>query len=146
MILAPDGVAPIQSVTASSIMGWGGFIFSLIACATLVWDRVVGKGKSVANLDNKIEGLCDQMNEMEGKLTVVDGLTTSVRELVYEWRGVDGNNGYKSIIRENQRRISAIERRNDKIDAVRESDERRSGGQHRRHMDRALDPSEDEDL
>jgi hypothetical protein len=141
VILAPDVVAPIQSITASSVMGWGGFVFSLIACGVLVWDRVVGKGKAVASLDGKIEHLCEQIDHMEGRLTVVDGLTTTVRELVFEWRGVDGNNGYKSIIRENQRRITEIEKRNWQIDAVREAHEadlRRSGGKQRRESDRPL--------
>lgn len=145
MILSPDAVAPIQSITATSVMGWGGFCFSLIACGVLVWDRVVGKGRAVATLDNKIDGLCAQLEDMEGKLTVVDGLAQSVRDLVFEWRGLDGRNGYKSIIRENQKRLAAIERRNDRLDAIREEDERRSGGQRRRLIDRELDRLGDEE-
>lgn len=119
-------------------MGWGGFIFGFIACAILIWDRVIGKGKSLANLDNKIDGLCEKIEDMEGKLVVVDGLSRSVGELVFEWRGVDGSNGYKSIIRRHDQEIIAIQRRNDRIDAVREEDLRRSHGQQRRSMDREL--------
>jgi hypothetical protein len=137
-MMPPDGVVPITSVTATSIMGWGGFVFGFIACAILVWKEVIGKGRSLATIDGKIEHLCKQVDDMEGRLGVVDGLADSVRELTQEWRGVTGDNGYRSIIRENSRRIGAIERRNDKIDAVREEELRRGGGQQRRHMDREL--------
>lgn len=122
-------------------MGWGGFLFSLIACGVLVWDRIAGKGKATADLKSDIRELCGKIEDMEGRLEVVDGLTVSVRELVFEWRGVDGKNGYKSIIRSNESRITDIEKRNYIIDAVknaRDEDERRSGGQHRRAMDREL--------
>lgn len=120
-------------------MGWGGFLFSLIACGVLVWDRLLGKGRAAAGLNGKIDNLCEKIEDMEGRLEVVDGLSRSVTELLFEWRGVDGNNGYKSIIRDNRNRIEKIEKRNDAIDAVRKEDERRSGGLHRREIDRVLD-------
>lgn len=132
-------IPPIESLTATSIMGWGGFLFGFIACVILIWDRVIGRGKSLADVDNKLDKMCKQIEDMAGELVVVDGLGKSVAELVYEWRGVDGNNGYKSIIRDNQRRIGQIEKRNDRLDAVREEDERRSGGLHRRAIDYELD-------
>lgn len=138
-MLPPEVVAPIQSVTATSVMGWGGFLFSLIACSVLVWKEITGRGKSLAVIDGKIEHLSEQMEEMDGKLAVVDGLSESVRELAQEWRGVPGSgNGYRSIINKNTDRINAIEKRNQGIDAVRDEDFRRSHGQQRRHMDREL--------
>lgn len=119
-------------------MGWGGFLFGLIACSILVWEKVIGKGKSLANIDNKIDDLHEKFADVEARLDVVDGLTRSVSELVFEWRGIDGTNGYKSIIKRHDKELIEITRRNDKLDAVREEDERRSGGQHRRLMDREL--------
>lgn len=122
-------------------MGWGGFLFSLIACGVLVWDRVAGKGKATADIQNDIKDLCGKIEDMEGRLEVVDGLTTSVRELVFEWRGVDGNNGYKSIIKHDHLRIDAIEKADSIIEAVkkaRDEDEQRSGGLHRRKSEREL--------
>lgn len=140
VLLAPDGIAPIQSITASSVMGWGAFIVSAGTFGMLVWQKITQRGRSLATIDDKIEQLCEKVEDMEGRLEVVDGLSQSVRELTQEWRGVAGDNGYRSIIRQHSNDIAAIIRRNDKIDAVREEDERRSGGQHRRKMDRALDP------
>lgn len=140
MFLGPEMLpTSLQTFWPTSAIGY----LTAATLATTVgksaYDWITGRRKSLAVLDRKIDGLCDTIENMEGKLEVVDGLTESVRELVYEWRGLDGTNGYKSIIRENQRRIGQIERRNDRIDAVREEDERRSGGQHRRAMDDELD-------
>lgn len=89
-------------------------------------------------IDGKLDTLCADVEELDSRLDVVDGLADSVRELTQEWRGVDGTNGYKSIIRRHDSELIEIRRRNDRLDAVREEDERRSGGQHRRKMDREL--------
>lgn len=147
-MLGPDAVAPITSVTPTSIFGWGGFVFGLGAFVILLWDRITGRTRNIATVESKIDGLCDQIDDLEGRLSIVDGLSESVRELTQEWRGVEGDNGYRSIIRKNSERIEAIERRNYKIDAVREEELRRGGGQQRRHMDRELNnlmPEERED-
>lgn len=120
------------------MFGWGGFIFGLVACGKLLWDGLIGKGKSLAVIDGKLDTLCADVEELDSRLDVVDGLADSVRELTQEWRGVDGTNGYKSIIRRHDSELIEIRRRNDRLDAVREEDERRSGGQHRRKMDREL--------
>lgn len=138
ILLQHEIVAPIESVTATSIMGWGGFFFGFVACAILIWDRVIGKGKSLQSIDGKIDHLCEQIEDMESRLEVVDGLSESVRELTQEWRGVSGDNGYRSIIRRHDQEILGIQRRNDRIDAVRDEDLRRSHGQQRRTMDREL--------
>lgn len=134
-----QAVAPIQSVTPESWFGWGGFIFGLIACGILVWEKITGRTKSITNVENKLDQLCSQVDDLEGKLEVVDGLADSVRELTQEWRGVSGDNGYKSIIKRHDLELLAIQRRNDRLDAVREEDERRSGGLHRRKIDREFD-------
>jgi hypothetical protein len=140
-VLQSEVVAPIESLTATSIMGWGGFVFGLIACAILVWEKITGRTKSIVGVENKLDHLCGQIEDMEGKLEVVDGLADSVRELTQEWRGVSGDNGYRSMIKDDHRRIDAIEKRNDIIDALKEArdeDDRRSGGLHRRKFDREL--------
>lgn len=140
-LLWAQAIAPIQSVTPDSLFGWGGFVFGLIACGILVWDKISGRAKNIASIDRKIDGLCDKVEDLEGGLEVVDGLTRSVNELIFEWRGVDGSNGYKSIVKDIRERLRLIEKRNDKLDAIREAreeDERRSGGLHRRQMDHKL--------
>lgn len=129
----------VDSIWPTSIGGWVGLVTGTSALVVLVVDRLTARGRSLATIDRKIDGLCTQITDMEGELKVVDGLTESVRELTQEWRGVPGSdNGYRSIIRDNKRRIDAIERRNYGLDEVRKEDERRSGGQHRRQMDREL--------
>jgi hypothetical protein len=118
-----------------------GLIAGSTALTLLIVDRLTARGKSLAKLDNKIDGLCDRIDDMDGRLTAVDGLAKTVGELVYEWRGVDGENGYKSIIRNDHRRIDAIEKRNNIIDALKQAhddDIRRSGGQQRRQSDREI--------
>jgi hypothetical protein len=145
-MLPPDGVAPIESITATSLMGWGAFIISLLTFGMVTWDRVINRGRSLQSIDGKfkvidgkIDHLCEQIDDMEGKFEVVDGLAESVRELTQEWRGVPGSdNGYRSIIRKHTDRIEAIEKRNTGIDAVRQEEMRLGGGHQRRHMDREL--------
>lgn len=148
-MMAPDlHIGLLESFWPTSAIGWLTAGTLATAVGKTAYDWLTGRRKSLAVLDKKLDGLCEQINDMEGELKVVDGLGQSVRDLVYEWRGLDGNNGYKSIIKSNQERIRLIEKRNDKIDAVREEDERRGGGQHRRLMDRELNnllPEERED-
>lgn len=131
----------LDSFWPTSVIGWLTAATLATAVGKTGYDWLTGRRKSLAVLDKKMDGLCEQITDMEGELKVVDGLSKSVQDLVYEWRGVDGSNGYKSIIRENQRRIGDIEKRNWQLDAVRQEDERRSGGQHRRAMDREMDRS-----
>lgn len=131
-----------ESVWPASIGGWVGLVAGSLALTLLIVDRLTARGKNLAAIGGKIDTLCGQVDDMEGKLGAVDGLAESVRELAQEWRGTPGSdNGYRSIIRENQRRLAAIEKRNYEIDAIkraRDEDDRRSGGQHRRQMDREL--------
>lgn len=141
MVLTPDALVPDRS--QPSIIALGGFVIGIMTLGIVVWDRVVGRGRALQAIDGRIERLCEQMDELEGRLKVVDGLVESVRELTHEWRGVSGDNGWRSIVKDNHQRIKAIEKRNDRIDAVREEDERRSGGKRRRLMDRELEDLDD---
>jgi hypothetical protein len=144
-MLPPDLQPHVESFWPTSAIG---FLTTAVLATTIgktAYDWLTGRRKSlsvlqgsVSAVDRKVEGLCEQIADMEGELKVVDGLSKSVGDLLYEWRGVDGSNGYKSIIKRHDREIIDIRRRNDRIDAVREEDERRSGGKQRRHMDREL--------
>jgi hypothetical protein len=136
-VFAPDVLIPDRS--NPSIIGLGGFVIAVLTFAIVLFDRVIGRGRALATIDGKIDRLCAQIEDVESRMDVVDGLAESVRELTQEWRGVPGSdNGYRNIIRENRDRIAAIEKRNDKIDAIREEDLRRGHGQQRRHADREL--------
>lgn len=145
-MIPPETVAPIESVTASSLMGWAAFVFGLGTFAILVWDRVVGKGKSLATIDGKIDNLCEKVEEVQQTQTIMDGhldtLSREVQSLTSEWRGFDGNNGARSVIRKHTEQIAQIVKRNERLDAIREEDIRRSGGQSRRAMDREMDEGE----
>jgi hypothetical protein len=134
----------VESFWPTSVIGWLTFATLATAVGKTGYDWFTGRRKSIVALDKKMDDVCGKIEDMEGKLIVVDGLSRSVGELVFEWRGVDGTNGYKSIIKRHDREILAIQRRNVGIDAVREEDERRSGGQHRRHMDRVLEEDKEE--
>lgn len=140
-MISPD----VDSFWPTSVIGWLTFATLATAVGKTAYDWVTGRRKTLTTLNQKIDGVSASIEDMEGKLHVVDGLTTTVRELVYEWRGLDGKNGYKSIIRENARQIAEINRRHDRLDAIREEDERRSGGQRRRAIDRELDRLKDEE-
>jgi hypothetical protein len=128
----------VDSVFPTSIGGWVGLIAGSTALVLLVVDRLTARGKNLATIDRKIDGLCGDIEDMKDELKAVDGLAKSVQELTQEWRGVGDNNGYRALIRDSSRRIRVIEERNNRLDAVREEDERRSGGQHRRLMDEEL--------
>lgn len=118
-----------------------GLVAGSVALILLVVDRLTARGKNLAVIAGKLDTLCGQVDDFEGRLSVVDGLARTVEELVYEWRGVDGNDGYKKIIQDDHRRIDALERHGDIIEAVRKAraeDEQRSGGLHRRKSERDL--------
>lgn len=140
-MIVPE-VGGIETIWPTSVGGWVGLAAGTTALVYLFIDRLTARGKNLAIIAGKLDGLCGQVDDFEGKLAVVDGLAESVRELTQEWRGTPGSpNGYRAIIRDNQRRLDAIERRNTGIDAVqraREEDDRRGHGQHRRAMDREL--------
>lgn len=143
MILVPETVAPVTSVTPTSLFGWGGFVFGLVACGTLLYDRVFGKGKTAKSLDDKIERLCEAVERIEtaqGNLdTDVREVSQAVRDFLIEWKGLEGTNGWRSVIRQNSKDIKKILDRNLRIDAVRQRDREEGGGQRRRAMDQVLD-------
>lgn len=144
-MIPPDLGAHVESFWPTSIIGWLTAGTLATAVGKTGYDWLTGRRKSltavqgsIAAVDRKVDGLCSQIADMEGELKAVDGLSRSVGELLFEWRGIDGTNGYKSIIQRHDRELIAVHRRNDRLDAIREEDERRSGGQHRRLMDREL--------
>lgn len=133
------GFVTVESLWPTSVGGWVGLIAGSSALVLLIVDRLTARGKNLAVIAGKLDTLCGQVDDFEGKLQAVDGLVESVRELTQEWRGTPGSpNGYRAIIRDNQRRLDAIEKRNTGIDAIRDEDERRGGGKHRRYSDREL--------
>ena len=152
MILAPDVVAPVTSLTASSIMGWGGFIFGLIACVILIWDRVVERGRTNANLEGKIDGLCERVEDFGVTQGIMDekleSLSQDVRDLRLAWRGENGKNGAKNQLKDHDQRLDAIERRHHVQDEIAKHEsqypgpERRQG--YRRELDRAILPEPNE--
>jgi hypothetical protein len=149
VIFVPD-IQPqaVESFWPTSVIGWLTFATLATAVGKTAYDWFTGRRKSLTSMqgsigavDRKVDSLCGQIADMEGDLKVVDGLSRSVGELLYEWRGVDGSNGYKSIIKRHDHELIEIRRRNDKIDAVREAHEadlQRSGGVQRRRSDREL--------
>jgi chromosome segregation ATPase len=145
-MMPPDLQAHVESFWPTSVIGWLTAATLAVAVGKTAYDWLTGRRKSLAAMqeaikavDKKVEQLCTQIGDMEGELTAVDGLAESVRELTQEWRGVPGSgNGYRSVINKNTDRIGAIEKRNERIDAVRDEELRRGGGQQRRHMDREL--------
>lgn len=142
-LLQIQPLAPITSVTPSSIFAWGGFIFGLIAVLVLIYDRMTGRGRSLVSIDSSINGLCTSVDQLKAAQSVeqeeVEEVVQSLRDFLIEWRGLDGTNGFKALIRANTKMIEEIISRNTKIDAVRAHDQKMSGGKHRRVMDKVLD-------
>lgn len=135
-MLGPDAVAPIESVTANSIMGWGAFLFGLVACTTLLWDRITNRGKGLANLTGKIDTLCSKMDDFEHTQgimdTRIDTLSADVRDLVFELKGTDGTNGMRSTVRRHTEQLADIERRNLVIDEIEKREREQYHGPERR--------------
>lgn len=132
-------VAPIESGTATNVMGWGGFVFGLVACGILLWDRVAGKGRSLAGIENSIRGISEDCGELKSAQRIMDGLllslTGDVRELKFEIKGVDGQNGMKALLRQHSSEIESIHVRNRKADilaAIYERELKNYGGPERR--------------
>lgn len=115
-------VAPIESGTATSIMGWGGFVLGLGAFGILLWDRITGRGRSLAAIDGKIDRLSEQVGELGGTQKIMDGhlasLSTAVGQLTYEVKGVDGLNGLKGKVRDLGEDVQSIQVRNAKMDVL----------------------------
>jgi hypothetical protein len=113
--IAGKPVAPSWGAWAGLVFGGGSFLI-------LIFDRIVGRGKSLQGLDNKISDLCDRMEDVEETLKIMDShqesLSTNVQALTHEWRGVDGKNGWKSIVRLLRHEVTEIQKRNLAIDAV----------------------------
>jgi hypothetical protein len=152
-MMPPDLQAHVESFWPTSVIGWLTAATLAAAAGKTLYDWLTGRRKSlvamtssITQLDSEVkqmnENLCGKLEEVENTQSVMDGnlkrISKDVGDLVYEWRGLDGTNGYKSIIRRHDSELIDIRRRNDRIDAVREEDLRRSGGQQRRHLDREL--------
>lgn len=128
---------------------WGAYaalVFSSITCGLLVYDRITGKGKSIQTIDDKIERLCEQVQDFEETQKVMDGhlssLSKNVGSLTQEWQGVDGKNGWKSVIRQMQRELTEVVRWKERKDAIAEYEKeqlRRTGRSPERVRDRLED-------
>lgn len=126
--LAPAGVLPV------TLVGWVTAIGLLI---TLVLQFV-----QMGRFLQKLDGIKEDFGEIKDTVGVMDAhldsLSRSLRDLLYEWRGVDGNNGGKSQLRDHETRIRLIEKRHDGEDAITRI-EREQSSERRRLRDRVID-------
>ena len=114
---------------APSWGAWAGII-ALLPLGFLVYDRIWGRGRHEQRVESALNQLSKDFEafkkgefaELNETVTVMDNhldsLSTNVLALTHEWRGVDGNNGWKSTVRELKHQVALIKERNDKIDAV----------------------------
>ena len=149
LLQVKEVVAEVTSVTPTSIVGWGG-LFGIISFFFLVFDRVTNRGKNLATLTGKIDGLCEKMEDFEHTQAVmdtrIDTLTGAVRDLTFELKGTDGTNGMKSIVREHTRQLKTINDRNLVRDEIERRDrENYPGPERRKDVRREIDrPDEGE--
>ena len=122
MWLFLQAVVAGKQVAPQTWGAWAGLIFGGGSFLILIFDRIVGRGKSLQGLDSKIERLCEEVNDFKETQTVMDGhlstLSASVRSLTQEWKGDDGTNGYKSLVRQLLLDVKQIMDRNTRIDAI----------------------------
>lgn len=141
-----QAVAPIESFTATSIMGWGGFVFGLGAFGILIWDRVTGRTRSIVGLENKIDKLTEKFDDFEVTQGVMDKhlktLSDSVRDLTFEWKGVEGANGARAVIRQHGAQLRSLEDWRNREDFIAERERELGRGQRRRARDRLDDAGE----
>lgn len=142
--IAGKPIAPSWGAMAGLIFGGGSFVI-------LLWDRLVGKGRSVQKLEGKIDDLCDDFSDFKETAKVMDAhldsLSTNVQALTHEWRGVDGKNGWKSIVRALRHEVTEIQKRNlarDAVTAYEHEQLRKHGKKPERLRDR-IDPEEIDD-
>lgn len=110
-----------------------GMLFGGVSCGILLFNQITGRGRHDQRVESKVDDLVDQIKEMKTAQAgeaedfketqrVMDShlrtLSTSVQNLTQEWRGLDGTNGYKSVIRGLVPRVEAIEKRNNSIDSA----------------------------
>lgn len=108
MQLAPAGVLPV------TLVGWVTAIGLLV---TLIM-QFIQMGRFLGKLDG-IRVDFGELNTTVGIMdTHLDSLSQTLRDLVVEWRGVDGTNGGKSQLRDHELRIREIEKRHYGEDAI----------------------------
>lgn len=140
LLLGPEVLAPIASVTPTSLFGWAAFVCGTGAFTILLWDRITNRGKSLSTLQNSINNLCEKIDGLETTQSVMDthlsSLSDAVRGLTYEWRGVDGSNGAKNTLKDHEKRLGLIEKRHGGIDAVAEHERQQESRPERRQSTR----------
>lgn len=131
---------PLVSSGAPTVPAVLGLLFGAVSCGLLVLDRFTGRGRHDQRIEGKVDALTEEVAEIKQAQGIADkhvhALGKNVEKLVQEWRGVDGTNGYRSILRGLVPRVEAIEIRNTRIDAVKafEEKEMKKIGEHPKRM------------
>lgn len=114
---------------APSWGAWAGLI-SLLPLGFLVFDRIWGRGRHEQRMESDLKQLCkdfedfkrEEFTELKDTVGIMDehlsSLSSNVQTLTLEWKGVDGKNGWKSIVRALKHDVTEIQKRNLQIDAV----------------------------
>jgi hypothetical protein len=121
-----------------SLSGWVSLVISLSIFAMLVFDRVTGRGKSLAVVDAKIDRLSDDMKEAKATAKVMDAhldtISDATGRMAYELKILNGQT------RRNTTDIKEVQLRNSKMDPLadrvqrhleRDEEERREAMRHR---------------
>lgn len=151
---APEGGWPV------TVSGWVTLLGFIATFLFLVYDRVFGKAKAIAKVDGNIERLteklqsldtrlCSQIEDVEQTQKVMDGhlatLSTNVRDLAREWQGVDGQNGWKSIVRKIREEVTSLNDDKKERDAIakHEREQMREHGRRPQRLRDRLDEGHD---
>ncbi len=150
MLQLREAVPPIETGTPTSIGAWIGMISGGTALVILAYDRLRGSGKREADLNNKVNELQKSFADLgrkvdilERELTVIEvNLSTIDRklsEVLFELRGVDGQNGVKGAGRIHGLEIASIKKRlaaMDVLAALFKAERETYSGVERRHVTR----------
>lgn len=145
MIVAPD--LPIPPAT------WTGVLTPIALFLTIVFllfDRIFGRGRTSQRMESKVEEMCNDLVSARAyglkDHQIIRKVERDLTAHILEWRGVEGNNGYRSILREIQIEVKRISQRNERIDAVTAVEEeqmRRQGLHEKRLRDRVRRSEQD---
>jgi hypothetical protein len=101
-----------------SLSGWVSLVISLSIFVLLLFDRVTGRGRSLARVDAKLDRLCEDMTEAKATSKVMDAhldtISDSTGRMAYELKILNGQT------QRNTTDIKEVQLRNSKMDPLAE--------------------------
>lgn len=109
-----------ESIWPTSVAGYVGFTAAIISISVITYDRITGRASNWRDVKRDIQDLCTRVEREEAATHAIDDTLGEMDQLLtgidHELRGVGGDNGIRSAVREIQDSIKKINTRNTAMD------------------------------